>query len=246
MPRPRYRRRSTSGASTSRARGPCTAMTDHCSVVEVSQARSSRPLGLQVVLHQREDARRAAGRRRHVEAIVGHAGDHAVVVDEAVVAQQDAVARAPRRARLAKSLTYMRDRNVAASGPTTSILPSVEASNMPTARAHGAAFARHRRVHVFAGSREVARALPLADVLEHRAVPLAPTRAIGVRAHRVEQVAAVVAGEECRTSRACRACGTSSARLSAADVPSLRQRSPAHSGSTSCPGRSPCRSSCSA
>jgi hypothetical protein len=83
----------------------------------------------------------------------------------------------------------MRFMNSAASGPTTSILPSVEASKMPTDGAHRPAFARHGGVHVLAAAREIARALPLADVLEHRALLLRPfvDRRL---AHRIEQRAA--------------------------------------------------------
>ena len=60
---------STSGAITSRACGPCTAITAHCSVVEVSQTFEVGELGLEIVLHVMEDARRAAGRRRDMEAV---------------------------------------------------------------------------------------------------------------------------------------------------------------------------------
>ena len=45
----------------SRARGPCTAMTAHCSVTEVSQTCEVGPLGLEIVLHH---VRARAARRR--------------------------------------------------------------------------------------------------------------------------------------------------------------------------------------
>jgi hypothetical protein len=61
---------STSGAMISRAFGPCTAMTAHCSETEVSQTFEMRELGLQIVFHVVHDARRTARRRRHVEAIL--------------------------------------------------------------------------------------------------------------------------------------------------------------------------------
>ena len=64
--------------------------------------------------------------------------------------------------------------NSAASGPTTSILPSVEASNRPAAWRTVRAFAVDRGMHVLAGLREIPGALPLADILEHRAVRLGP------------------------------------------------------------------------
>ena len=83
----------------------------------------------------------------------------------------------------------MRFMNSAASGPTTSILPSVEASKMPTALRARPAFARDRRVHVLAGLREVPGALPQADILEHRALRRGPV--VDRRlAHRIEQIAA--------------------------------------------------------
>src|SRR3546814_7967794 len=51
-----------------------------------------RPLGLEIVLHHGEHARRTAGRGGDVEAIGGEPADHAVVADEAVFAQKQAVA----------------------------------------------------------------------------------------------------------------------------------------------------------
>jgi hypothetical protein len=72
-------------------------MTAHCSVTEVSHTSRSVPFRLAVVLHHGEHARRAAGRRRHVESVGREARDDAVVVDEPVLAQQDPVARSGRR-----------------------------------------------------------------------------------------------------------------------------------------------------
>ena len=53
-----------------------------------------RPLGLEVVLHHVEDARGAAGGGGDVEAVRGQPADDAVVADEAVLAEQQAVAAA--------------------------------------------------------------------------------------------------------------------------------------------------------
>ncbi len=46
-----------------------------------------REFRLQIVFHVVENARRAAGRRRHMETIVGQTTDDAVVINEAVFAQ---------------------------------------------------------------------------------------------------------------------------------------------------------------
>ncbi len=88
---------STSGARISRAFGPCTATTAHCSVVEVSQTFRIVKLGLQIVFHMGEHVRRAACRRRHMEAIGREAPDDAVVHQEAGLAQHQAVAAAADR-----------------------------------------------------------------------------------------------------------------------------------------------------
>ena len=60
--------------------------------------------------------------------------------------------------------------------------------------AGGRALAQHRGVHVLAGAGEVARALPLAHVLEHRAVRDVPGVHRG-RPDRVEEVAALASGQ---------------------------------------------------
>ena len=81
---------------------------------------------------------------------------------------------------------YSRSRNTPTSGPASSILPRVEASITPDASPHREAFALDRVVHRLAREREVPRAPPLPDVLEHGAaldVPLVHRR----RADRIEQ-----------------------------------------------------------
>ena len=52
------------------------------------------PFGLEIVLHHVEHARRAAGGGGDVEAPLGQPADHAVVADEAVLAEEEAVAAA--------------------------------------------------------------------------------------------------------------------------------------------------------
>ncbi len=56
--------------------------------------RQMRELGLQIILHVVQHARRTAGRGGHMETILGQAPDDAVVIDEAVFARHDAVAAA--------------------------------------------------------------------------------------------------------------------------------------------------------
>ena len=79
-----------------------------------------------------QDARRAASRRGDVEAVAGHAGDDAVVHDEALSRCSIRPYRQRPTSSFLPGIGIKRLRNVAASGPTTSILPRVEASNIPT------------------------------------------------------------------------------------------------------------------
>ena len=65
-------------------------------------------IGLEVVLHHvRLDARTAAGGGGDVEAVLGEPADDAVVADEAVLAEREAVAAAA-DASLARRLVYIR------------------------------------------------------------------------------------------------------------------------------------------
>ena len=85
---------STSGARTSRARGPLHG-DDRPLLGDRGQPDTQvRELGLQVVLHVVQHARRAAGGRGDVEAVGRQAADDAVVHDEAGFAQHQAVAAA--------------------------------------------------------------------------------------------------------------------------------------------------------
>ncbi len=78
--------------------------------------------------------------------------------------------------------------NFAASGPTTSILPSVEASKALRIRAPCATLAIDRAVHVLARPGKIPGALPVPDILEDSALRFRPWmdgRATG----RIEQLA---------------------------------------------------------
>ena len=90
-----------------------------------------RPFGLQPFLHPVEDVRRAAGGGEHLEPVLGQAHHGAVVDDHAVDAAHHPVAD---HADL-QGAHHVRVEHVEeppASGPCTSILPSVEPSRMPT------------------------------------------------------------------------------------------------------------------
>ena len=121
----------TSGAITSRARRPL--HRDHRPLLgdRGQEDIELRPFGLQVVLHVIEDARRAAGRGRDVKAVVRKTRDDAVVHHVAVFPEHQPVAAAAGLELQPVSW----DRAVQELGrirPTTSILPRVVASKMPT------------------------------------------------------------------------------------------------------------------
>ena len=109
-------------------------------------------------------------------------------------------------------------------GPTTSILPSVEASRMPTV----VRTARHSRATAACMSspalREVPGALPLADVLEDRAVRRVPV--VHRRARGRDRTARrrCAAGERAEGRPACRAGGRSWCRPAAIALPSASAR----------------------
>ena len=110
--------------------------------------------------------------------------------------------------------------NFAASGPTTSILPSVEASNRPAALRT----VTHSRLTAACMSspalREIPGALPLADILEHRAVRLRP--GMDRRCGASDRTAARAHGRRSRRrSPAYRARGRWSARPRGISLPSV-------------------------
>ena len=105
--------------------------------------------------------------------VVRDARDHAVVVDEAVVAQQDAVAApADGEARKVVDIHARQERR----GVRPDDLDLAERRGVEDAarRAHRATLARDGQVHALAIPREIARALPLPHVLEHGSVPARP------------------------------------------------------------------------
>ena len=87
-------RPSTKGSSSLRAFGPLSAIGRPLLGGRGEPDLEVGPLGLQVVLHHVEDARGAAGGGGDVEAVGGEPADDAVVADEAVLAEQEAVAAA--------------------------------------------------------------------------------------------------------------------------------------------------------
>ena len=155
--------------------------------------------GLPIVFHMVQHAGGAAGRRGDVEAIRRQAGDDAIIHHEACLVQQHAVAAAARR-----------EPGEAAGVEAVEEFRRIRPDHLDLAQrggvehadrvAHGAAFARDGRVHVLAVAREIARALPGADILEHRALrrgPIVDRRP----AHRLEQIAARGAGERAERHR---------------------------------------------
>ena len=152
-----------------------------------------RPLGLQPFLHPVQDAGGAAGGGEHLEAVVGQAHDGAVVDHHAVDAAHDAVPQHadPERAHQV-GVEHVEER--AGIGALDIDLAQRRAVEDADTCSGSGAFAQHRGVHVLPGERVVARALPLADVLEHRAARDVPIMH-GGNAFRVEHPPAVAAGQ---------------------------------------------------
>ncbi len=151
------------------------------------------PLGLQPLLHPLEDLRRAAGRRVHQEAVLGHPQHGAVVDHHSVDAAHHAV---PDRADLQAAHQVGVDAvqqlgGVAALDVDLAQRGAVEDADTATGRG---TFAQHRGVHVFTGMGVVTRPLPLPDVLEHgalRDMPVVQRRG----ADGIEQCATVTPGQ---------------------------------------------------
>ena len=133
-----------------------------------------RELGLEIVLHVVHDARRAAGRRRHMEAVRRQPADDAVIIDEAVLAQHDAIAAAAGLQLLPRigveqfhelgrirpdHLDLAQRRGVEQAGrlcaPSTHSRSTAACMSSPALR-------------------EIPGALPLADILEHGALRFGP------------------------------------------------------------------------
>src|SRR5262249_6488996 len=122
-------------------------------------------LRLQVVLHVVEDARGAAGSRRDVEAVGRETADDAVVHDEAGLAEEEAIT-ATARLQLGPGVGVEAVHEFGGVRPDNLDLAESGGVEDADARPHRLAFAGDRGLHVLAGPREIAGALPLPDVLE--------------------------------------------------------------------------------
>ncbi len=152
-----------------------------------------RPFGLSIIFHHRQHPRRAAGGGGDVEAVRRGSRHHAVVVHEAVFAQQYAVARTA-HGQIRPVVDVHAAHELGGVGTDDFDLAQGRGVEQAAGVAHREALARHRGMHIFAAARKIARALPQADILEHRAARLRPGVG-GGGAHRVEQVAARNAGQ---------------------------------------------------
>ena len=157
------------------------------------------PLGLQVVLHVLQHAGGAAGRGGHVEAVGREPATTPSSMMKPSSLQHQAVAAAARR-ELRPSVGVDAVQELGRVRPDHLDLAERRGVEDADGRAHGPAFAGDGGVHVLAGPREVAGALPQADILEHRAVRRGPV--VDRRpAHRIEQLAAARAGERAEGHR---------------------------------------------
>ena len=148
-------------------------------------------LGLEVVFHHVEDAGSAASRGGDVETVCRQAADDAVIADEAVFAEQHAIAGAA-GLQLAPGVGVHAIEEFGGVGAYNLDLAqrrSVENAQRVTRRL---AFAGHRGMHVLARLGEVPGTAPQRDRLEDGALFLGP--AVDGRLTRdVEQAAAIVA-----------------------------------------------------
>ena len=144
-----------------------------------------RELGLEIILHHVHHAGRAAGRRCDMEAVRREAADDAVVIDETVLAQHDAVAAAADFELLPRvGVEKLHElRRVRADHLDLAERRGVEQAGR---LAHRHAFAVDGGVHVLARPWEIPGAFPLADILEHGALALGPGMGRGP-ARRIEQ-----------------------------------------------------------
>jgi hypothetical protein len=113
--------------------------------------------------------------------------DDAVVMDETVLAQHDAVAAAP-DPQLLPRVGVEKLEELGRVRPHHLDLAQRRGVEDAGGLPHGHAFAIHRRAHVLAGTRKIPCPLPLSDILEHRAGGLGPRVDRGPP-HRIEQVA---------------------------------------------------------
>ncbi len=107
----------------------------------------------------REHARRAAGRRRYVEAVGFQARDHAIVYEKTGFVQHEAIAAAP-NLQLLKRVgvhAFKKRRRIGANDLDLAERGSVEQADTC---AGGPAFARDRVMHRFARMRKIPGAFP--------------------------------------------------------------------------------------
>ena len=108
-----------------------------------------------------------------METVRRQPADDAVIIDEAVLAQHDAVAAAA-RLQLLPRIGVEQFHELGRIRPDHLDLAQRRGVEQAGLGAHRDAFAIDRRMHVFAGLREIPGALPLADILEHRTLRLGP------------------------------------------------------------------------
>ena len=180
-------------ATTSRERGPTTAMVVHCSVTEVQHHVELGPLGLQPFLQPVQDARGAAGGGGHEVAVVREPQGDAVVEHHPVRRAHHAVARRA-DGQLLEPVGVDPVEELAGVRATDLHLAEGRGVHHRDTLARGPALTCDRGVHVLPRLRVVPRPQPLADDLHLGAVLDVP----GV--HRrgalgVEEVAALASGE---------------------------------------------------
>ena len=183
-----------------------------------------RPLGLQPALEPRHHARRAAGGRRHQEMMVGEARGDAVVHHHAVLVEHQAVAAAA-DAELRPRVRVDPVEERRGVRPLDVDLAERRRVHDGHAVARGEAFARDGGMQILARLREVPRPLPLADVLEERAVLLVPRVERGL-ADGIERVAEIGPGDG--AERDGRVVGTERRRARARNVLAQRLREDRH------------------
>ena len=179
--------------------------------------------GLEIVLHVMEDARRPAGRGGDVEAVGGDPADHAVIHDEARLAQHQPVAAAS-GLELRPGVGVEAVHELGRVRPDHLDLAERRGVEDADRAPHRAAFAGDRLVHVLAVLREIARPFPQADVLEDRAVldrPVVDRRL----ADGIEQVAAREPGERAEGHRRVRIAERRQADGRDRSLPARRRRS---------------------
>ena len=180
-------------ARTSRALGPPTAATAHCSVTLVQYTSQVGPFGLQPLLEPVEHGGGAAGRRRDEVVVLGEAHRDAVVEDHPVEAEHQPVAdRADREVRHPVRVHPVEERRRRRRRRRRSCRACSRRADRRPPGPRGTR-ARPRRPSVLA-AREVPGTQPLADRLEDRARGDVP----GVHRRRPDRVEEVASGVDAR------------------------------------------------